>query len=105
VPNHRKSAAAAWLRPILLVSAAQGTDVTKQPTNRRNPACVCLDVFVDATCGLVDAYAWNVEYEAYVTTGHVASCHHRSNAPKAHRALANILNDLYSGSGEADAAA
>jgi hypothetical protein len=61
----------------------------------RTPECICLGIFVDAACGDVDPYAWNVEYDAYVRTGHVASCHHRSNMPKAHRGLARILNDMY----------
>ena len=70
-----------------------------------NPPCICLDVFVDAACGDMDQYAWNVEYEAYVRTGHVASCHHQSGQPKAHRGLARILNDLYSGIAEITEAA
>jgi len=62
-----------------------------------NPTCICLDVLVDAACGKVDRATWIVEHAHYVRDGHVASCHHHSTFPKAHRGLARILDDLLNG--------
>jgi hypothetical protein len=73
---------------------------------KKNPPCICLEVFTDAAFGRVDRSAWVVEYEHYVLDGHVASCHHRSAPPKGilapdynrqHRIFARILDDMISG--------
>ena len=68
----------------------------------KNPPCICFDVFIDAALGQVDRETWMIEYEQWVLSGHVASCHHRSHEPKSilrragheNRILARVLNDV-----------